>query len=301
MDPAGAEPTPRRRPWSRPWVRRLTYVLASGAAIATLAAWVARRDFVRDWALVELDRLSREETGLPLKVEDLELRLMAGHVVLHRVSWGTDLVQAERVDLIVEPYSLLGNRPRIRSVRIQGFRSVLDAPRLAAMRFRSRPPVKDPVKVWLGELRLEDGRVDVREPAWGLPKAEFLFQVRAQGSGWNQGHAELLLDQAKVAAPAGTLAGKGHLEGDFSETSGTLRKADLALGASRLSASLRVDFPARSLDGKGKLHLDLQELTRVFPLPVLQGLADLSLQAKGPFAQPRWEAEVAAKELKQNE
>ena len=162
MSPAGAGPAPRRGLWSRPWVRRLTYLLASGVTLTALASWVVRRDFVRDWTLQQLDRLSREETGLPLKIEDLELRLVAGRVVLHRVAWGGDLLQMKRVELVVEPLSLLGTNKRVHSFRIEGLHSVVDVQRLSALRFKPRPPAQKPLKVSLGELRLDGGLIEVK-------------------------------------------------------------------------------------------------------------------------------------------
>ncbi len=297
MSPAGASPAPRRGPWSRPWVRRLTYLLASGAALTALASWVVRRDFVRDWALRELDRVVREETGLPLKIEDLELRLVAGRVVLHRVAWGGDLLQVKRLELVVDPLSLLGRRKRVHAVSIEGLRSVLDLRRLSALRFKPRPPNQEPLKVSLGEIRLDDGLIQVREPAWGLPKADFHFRIRAHGTGLNQVRSEVFLDQVRVGPGPDNPAGKGILDFDLSDAQIGVRRMDLAMGGSRVSAELRAGFDGQMLEGKVRSHLELAELARAFPLPGLQGSADLSVLAKGTLAQPNWELELDGRGL----
>lgn len=294
---SGEVASSRPGPWKRPWVRRITYLIATGAVLAGVAAWTVRRPFVTAWVLRELDRLSVAETGLPLEVGDLEISLLSGKVVLHRIAWGGDFLRVKRIEVVADPWSLQGRRPHLRSCVLEEPRLRLTPASLARLRFRPRPPSEDPVKVQLGTFSLTGGQFDLLEKSWGLPATSFQFSANGQGLGSNHVAAVLQLDRIAVATPHASLQGRARIEANVSETLLFLKRAELDLGRSRLTVSGSAAFKRKELKGSGEAKLDLAELSGFLPDSALTGTAELKISATGSPTDPLLEVEAQGRDL----
>lgn len=295
MDSGAAPPRPGL--WKRPGIRRLTYALAAGAALAGLFSWTVRRPFVTAWALGELDRWVRAETGLPLQVKDLELSLLSGRVVLRGVAWGGDFVQVERLELLADPWSLVGSRPHVRSLRIVGPRVLLRRAALEKVRLRPRPPSATPVKVLLDSFTLEGGRIEVDEPSWGLPRTTVEFRATAKGLGPNHVAASLQAARIQLGAGEARLEGRAALDANVSESVLGLTKAELDLGRSRLRAFGTAGFKDRALGGTVAIDADLAQVATMLGTTGLGGEATLTATLAGRTDQPSTDLQVAATDL----
>ena len=294
---SGEAPSSRPGPWKRPWVRRITYLIATGAVLAGVAAWTVRRPFVTAWVLRELDRLSVAETGLPLEVGDLEISLLSGKVVLHRIAWGGDFLRVKRIEVVADPWSLQGRRPHLRSCVLEEPRMKLSPASLARLKLRPRPPSEDPVKVQVGTFTLSGGQFELPEKAWGLPAGSFLFSASGQGLGPNHVAAVLQMDRIAVATPHGGLQGRARIEANVSEALLSLKRAELDLGRNRLTASGSAAFKRKELKASAEAHLDLSELSEFIPDSGLGGSAELKVSASGSLTDPLLELEAQGRDL----
>ena len=94
--------------WTRRWFRRTTYTLVAGAALLGGAGWTLQRPFFTRWVVAKADEKVREETGLDLQLGGLELHVFEGRIVAYGLRLGEDLVQAERLEVVLDTRALLG-------------------------------------------------------------------------------------------------------------------------------------------------------------------------------------------------
>lgn len=300
MSAGEAASSPRPGPWKRPWVRRITYLLATGAVLAGLAAWTVRRPFVTAWVLKELDKAVRAETGLPLEVGDLEISLLSGRAVLHRIAWGGEFLRVERIEAVADVWSLLGSRPHLRSLSIHAPRLQLSRSSLDRLKLRQRPASKTPVKVLLDAFQVSAGSLELDGKAWNLPSASVTFRASARGLGPNHVAASFQAERISLASGKHSLQGQARLEADLSDTAIGLTAAEFLLGRSRLALSGGADLKAKEpqpVKVTGEARVDLAELARLAALGDLSGSADFKLGLSGSIASPVLEIEAQGREL----
>jgi len=300
MSPGEAVPSPRPAPWKRPWVRRITYLLATGGVLAGIAAWTVRRPFVTAWVLKELDRAVRAETGLPLEVGDLEISLLSGRVVLKRIAWGGDLVRADRVEAVADFWSLLGSRPHLHRLAIEAPRLRISRAALERIKLRTRPPSRTPVKLLLDDLAFTSGLCELDGAAWNLPAARFEFRVQARGRGPNRVLASLQVERIGLQSGPHLLQGQGRLEADLSDTALGIKALELQLGRSRLALAGSLDLKGgetQPVKASGEARLDLDELSRLASAGTAAGVMDLGLRVSGTLAAPAVALEAVGRDL----
>ena len=295
--------TPRKpllkRAWSRRWVRRLTYLLAGGAAVATLTSWALQRPGVDRWIVARLDAYLRAETGLSFQAESLEVHPFQGRVVLHHLALGGDLFQASRLEVEVELQSLLGT-PHFRHILLERPSLDLDAGRLAALHLREHPPSKKPARFRIDRIEIQHGQALVDEPAWGLDHAAFTFEVDGRGRLTNQ----VWLD---VSVPTLSLGrGPDRAQGDLSlKFRATNRGIDTAnlqahLGTSALAVLGSFEVPTRVVKAEVKGSVELLDVLRRLPKATpgaLSGLVEIAGKVQGPVLTPTWNLAVEGRRL----
>ena len=297
--PAGFFPSALSRLWSRKGVRRLTYVLASGATLAGLAGFLATRTWTDRWLIRQLDSYLRSETGLAFQAEACEISLYRGRFIFHGLSLGGDLFQADRLEVQVELGSLF-RLPHIQAFALARPRLILDQEHLARLKLKEHPPRKEPLKVQVDRIDIQNGSARVAEPAWGLPAGNFSFRVH--GKGWSPN--QVWLD---VQVPAMDLGdGKHRLQGDlalkgmFSDHHLELSQAQVNLGRNSLDFHGSYAFASRTLRAAATGSLNLGELL-VLANPGKPAAASGSLagnaQAEGPLDQLSWKASLQGKDL----
>ncbi len=293
MTPAAPRPSPGPGLWSRRWVRRLTYVIAAGGLLTGLVAWAVQRPNVDRWLIARLDLLARRECGLGVRAQRLEIHPFRGQIRLHQLAVGDDLFQADLLELDLDLASLL-HTPRIRSLRLLGPVLNLDQARLDRIRLKPRPPSPTTPQFRLDRLLVSDGRIHVREPAWGLPKADCQFQVT--GKGWTANQVWL-----QLSVPVLTLDnGQGPVQGDLSlaaqvtEHRLDLDQAALRLGVNRLTAKGSYLYTRRQLSLAAKGHLDLARVLAMAgrKTPEASGLVDFQVQVDGPPDRLDWNGSI---------
>lgn len=274
--------------WSRRWFRRLTYALASGAALAVGTNWTLHRPFVGRWALRQLDRTLREETGLSFSAERVDLFFLDGRVVVEDLALGGDLLRARRLELRIDPLSLLGRHLRIPRVVLEDPELHLDARRLAAIRLKPRPEGVAKTYVRLGTLAVRRGRVHVQEPAWG-PELSAGLDLEARGTGDNRAEGRLRLSDLHAGPRNGGLEGVARVEFSVSDEALAVRGATLVLGASQVGFLGQLAFKGGHVraTGSGSLHLgQAAALARASVRP--EGRLDFRGDLEGTLAAPRW-------------
>jgi len=288
-------------------VRRLTYLLASGVAAAGLTVWALQRPEVDRWLVGQLDTYLRHETGLSFQAERLEIHPFQGRVILHRFALGGELFKAERLEVDVDPRSLLRS-PHIRLVRLESPRLDVDAQRLASIHLRSHPPKATNPQFRIDRLELQDGQARVDLPAWGLNRAEFTFRMDGHGSVSNQLWLYLELPSLALGTGAEPLRGALTLKGRLTDNG--LDSADLKahLGRSALAVLGSYDLPTKVVRAEAEGGLDLQDVLALSAgplpsarkgatLPHLAGFLAFKAKAQGPALAPAWTLSAHGRDL----
>lgn len=286
--------------WARRWFRRTAYTLVAGGGLLALGGWTLQRPFVGRWAAERLDRLSREETGLDLKVERVELRPLAGRAVLHHVVWGPDLFQAERVEAQVGLRALARGQVQVPRALVLRPRLRITAERLEALRLKPRAPRSEPLPWEVGRVEVVEGWVMIDEPRWGVPRSEAWFSVLVQGEGPRRARA--FLDLSRLAAGTGEarLEGRGRFAARLEPDSLTLEPSQVELGGSRLDLEGRFLSPQRRLAGRLKGRVDLEEAAGLLPFPAAKGAGGvlrLEGQAQGSPEALDWQMALEGRGL----
>ncbi|MBP1773374.1 MAG: hypothetical protein H6P99_2537 [Holophagaceae bacterium] len=294
-----------RRLWRRRWIRWVSYTVVAGTTVVTVTPWVASRPAVLRWTVGKLDALVREETGLPLAIGHVEFHPMLGTLVLRDVQWGGDLLTVKRVDLRVDPWSLLGPTARIYTLRVEQPHLRLTERNLAALRFKPHPPRKGPLpQVRLDAFTLVGGEVVLPEPLRGIPALRYQYDVKATGLGPNHVKVDLTGTHLTVQGPGGPEKGRLDLSGEVSEPLVRLHEAYLRLGESQIRLHGRYDAAgtktADRIEARLTGLLDLSQAARwsgTKPAP-LTGKMDLTGTVQGPVARPVWTFTAEGQELK---
>lgn len=288
MEPGVLPPAPAPPRKARRWGRRLMWTLASGAALTAVGAWSLRRPAVQQAILGYADGIVRERTGLGLTAEGFELAPFQGRLVVNGLALGGDLARVSRLEVRASLAGLLGERPHIRKVVLEGLSLHLDAARLAKIRLKPRDPKAPTPEVRLDELQIRGASVEVREPAWGAAQALLAFNADGRGDGPNRLRLDLRSQAMAFQGPGdpkprqGSLSLALRLAGDRVD----LEHGDLALGPQQLRVSGWYSAPVRHLEAHAQGRLDLADL----PAPVggLAGRVEVRASASGSVPSPRW-------------
>lgn len=291
--PDPSTPVPGPGLWSRRWFRRVTYLIASGAALVGLVAWTVTRDATDRWLIGKLDEVVTRETGLRLQAERLEFHPLAGRILLHRLALGGDLLQARLLELDLEWASIL-HTPHIRRILLLEPALNLDRTRLARIKLRPHQASSTTPRFQLDRLEITNGQAHVREAAWGLPSGDFRFELT--GKGWT---ANQLWVEARMP---GIVLGQGQdaILGDLALTANVTDKeleavdGQLSLGANRLTFKGGYRYLDRFLELEAGGHLDLVQVQRLAgpAKPAATGLLDFQAQVNGPLDQPTWNGTI---------
>lgn len=293
-------PVSPRGLWARRWFRRTSYLLVAGGGLLAIGGWTLQRPFVGRWAAERLDRLSREETGLGLQVDRVELHPFSGRVVLHHVVWGQDLFQAERVEATVSLRALARGRLHVPRALVLRPRIRANAARLEGLRLKSRPPKPEPFQWEIGRVEVVEGWAMVEEPRWRVPRAEAWFTVFVQGMGPRR--AGVFLDLTRLAAGTGNqrVTGRGGIKGEIGPAALTLASSQVDLGDSRLVLEGWFRPKEQRLDLRLQGRVDLAEAGGLLPHVWAQGASGvlrLKGRAGGAIGAPAWEVELEGRGL----
>ena len=293
-------PTLVRRIWSRRWVRRLTYLLAAGAALTGGTAFVVSRPAADRWILGRLDTYVQDETGLTLSAEQLDVHPLEGRILIHHLALGGDLFRADLLELDLDWRSLL-RQPHLRNVRLVNPSLVIDQAHLARLRLKEHPPAKEPLKVRLDRLEIRGGQARVAEPAWGLPAFDGTFEVDGHGFVANQMWVDVRLPRLALGEGKGRLEGQAHVKGMASDQRLELTTGQVNLGHSNLGFKGMFTFKGRDLRAAtAEGRLDLAELLAM-AVPGKPGAASgtvaFSGQAQGPLPGLHWKGTLEGENL----
>jgi hypothetical protein len=285
--------------WSRRWFRRTTYVLVSGALLLGGAAWLVQRPFVTRWVTAKLDEALREETGLGLQVDGLEWHLLEGRILVNRPRLGEDLLQADRVEAVMDTSALLVGKLRILRLDVDRPRILLDAGRVGRLHLKEHPPRTSKARWEVDRVSVREGMVTVNEPSWGIPVLTSSFSVHGEGRGANR--LKLFLDMLSLRVGEGPAALQGQLgcQVDIDDTVLSVSRGDLTLGKSHLGWQGRFETETEKLGSSAEGSLDLASLQRLFaPTSAsLSGTATFKVQAWGQARKPLWKISLDGRGL----
>ena len=250
-----------KRLWSIQGVRRLTYVLVSGGALAGAAGFMATRPSVDRWILGHLGTYVKAETGLDFQAERLEVHPFQGRFLIHHLVLGGDLLRADRLEVNLELRSLLHN-PHIRNLMLVNPFLRVDQERLARIHLKAHPPSQQPLKVRLDHLEISGGQAVIHEPAWGLSQCEFTFRIHGQGKAANQVGLSIQVPALALGAKD-RLYGDLHLNARLTDKRVDLDKAQLLLGSNTVSLAGGFSFESKLLHAQSEGTADLTEALRL--------------------------------------
>jgi autotransporter translocation and assembly factor TamB len=284
--PAGAH----HGPWSHRWFRRTTYLIASGAVLTGLVTWALQRPELDSWLIARLDQYVQRETGLGLQAERLEIHPLRGRILFHRLSVGGDLFQAKLLELDLEWATLL-HAPHLRNVLLQDPVLNLDRARLARITLKPTPANQDEVRFRLDRLEVRNGVAHVREPAWGIPRGDFQFQLDGRGWTANQLRVDLRVPGIVLGEGPGSVRGDLAVAADLTDRKAEVTSGQLHLGGDQLGFKGSYQYRERQLGLHAEGRLDLAQTQRMASPDrpaTASGLLEFQAQADGPLDRLAW-------------
>lgn len=287
--------------WSRKWLRRITYVLISGAAVTGAGLWTVRQPFFNRWLITKLDAFVRQETGLELQAEYIEFQLFQGRVILRTFSVGGDLLKADRLEVQADFSSLLGRNPHIWNIELENPVSVLDAQRLARIRLKPRPENATSTQVLLDRFTVHGGKLRIQEPAWKLPSAQFTYHIEGHGLGPNRFSTDIRVPRFELGTGPGGVNGSFTAQANLSDLALELKESEIRSGSNRLSVRGDYALNARMLSTQLKGKVELAELMKWLDPKAprtWEGTAEFEAGVRGLLADPLWNLAVHGKDLR---
>jgi hypothetical protein len=285
-------------------VRRLTYVLASGAAAAGALAWTVQQPFVDRWIVGKLDRIVRDETGLAFQADRLDIQPFRGRVTLHRVALGGDLFQARKVEVEVDPLSLL-RLPHIRRILVEEPEIHVDVHRLEALHLKAHARKTKAAEWRVDRVDVPEGRIFVDEPAWGIRQGFFRFVVDGRGRLPNQLWLDVRMPQAALGTGSDRVQGNLSLKFRFTGTGIDTANLQARLGQTsvKVLGALNLDNSTvkAEVSGGTELREALAQLPggsgRTAPAPA-SGFVEFKGTVQGPLATPTWNLSLEGRHLR---
>jgi autotransporter translocation and assembly factor TamB len=292
---------PGARPgiWSRRWFRRVTYLIAAGAATTGLVAWAVTRPALDQWLIGKLDDYARTETGLGVQAERLEIHPFQGRILFHHLTVGGDLLHASLLELDLE-WATLRHAPHLRRILLQDPILNLDRERLARIKLKPSPADQRTPKVQLDRLEIRDGQARVREAAWGMPQVDFRFQVTGKGWSANQQRLDVRVPGITLGQGAGAFKGELAMIADLTDKKLEVERGQLRLGDNRVEFKGGFQYRERNLSLAANGHLDLvqaQRLASPAKPAAASGLLEFQGQVDGPLDRPVWRGSIQGTRL----
>ena len=277
--------------WSRRWFRRITYVLAAGAAATGAGLWTVRQPFFDTWLIGKLAALVHDETGLELRAGAIELHPFQQRVILRDFSVGGDLLKADRLELRAELWSLLGRTRHIQNIELENPVSILDASRLARIHLKPRAENEVSPQVLLDRFTVLGGKLRIQEPAWNLPEAQFTYRIYGQGLGPNRFHTDLRVPRIQLGRGPGAIEGSMMAKANLSDLALEVQGSEIRLGRNRLAVNGHYAFDARMLSADLKGKVDLAEALKLLDPKAprtWEGTAEFQAALRGRLKDPSW-------------
>ena len=292
------------RQWRRRWVRRVTYTLVAGTSLMTIVPWVLTRPAVLHWGLGRLDALVTDETGLHLRIGQIELHPFRGSLTLQDIQLGEGLLHIERVEVVGDPWSLWTPTHHLISLRVVRPQVRLTEQTLAGLRLKPHPPRTTTLPQFrLDTLNLSQGQLEIPVSLRGLPPLQVQFDVKGKGLGPNHLQVTLPGGHVAVLGPGGWDKGRLDFHGEVAEPLLRVHEIYLRLAESqlRLSGSYEPATPGKAdkLESQVTGALDLAQAARWGGLAhaPLRGRVEVTGSLKGPSNHPDWALEVQGSDL----
>lgn len=281
-------------------MRRLTYVLASGAVVVGAAAWAVQQPFVDRWIVGKLDALIRDETGLTFQADRLEIAPFKGRVTLRHVALGGDLLRAQTVEVEADLASLW-RLPHIRRILVDHPEVNLDARRLSAIHLKQHPPRRTPAPWRVDRVDVVDGQASVDEPAWGIRRGSFRFTVDGRGRLPNQLWLDVRVPQASLGTEPDRLSGGLSLKFRFTGSGIDTANLQAHLGQSSVKVLGALDLDASKVKAEVTGGADLAEVLGQVPGSrprAAAGYVEFKGGVQGPLAAPAWNLALEGRGLR---
>ncbi|HNX93642.1 MAG TPA: translocation/assembly module TamB domain-containing protein [Holophaga sp.] len=290
-----------RSAWHRPWLRRVTYVLASGAVLSGSLLRTVRQPFFNRWLIARLDAVSRDQTGLGFGAQHLEVHPFKGILILERPAWGEDFFTARKICVQADFASLVvGNAPHVWNIEVEDPHVELDADRIARIRLKPHPESKNSPKWILDRFAVRGGHVRLHGAGWHVPDGEFDFRIYGLGLGPNRIQADLRVPRFQLTQGPTRMGGALSLLASVSESGIEVKRGDTRFGDSAFFFNGQYDAGSSTLQAGLRGQADLGEIVR-FATPgrskVLQGRAEFNAEAKGSIHDPAWTLNLRGREL----
>jgi autotransporter translocation and assembly factor TamB len=287
--------------WSRKWLRRISYVLISGASITGAALWTVHQPFFNRWLITKLGTLVWDETGLAFQAEDLEFHLLQGRVILRHFSIGGDLLKADRLEVQADFSSLLSRELHIWNIEVENPVSILDAQALSRIRLKPRPDEGASPQVVLDQFAVYGGKLTIQEPAWKLPSAQLTYRIYGQGLGPNRFSTDIRVPQLILGTGPEAVNGSFSAKANLSDLALELKESEIRLGSNRLTVRGNYAREARMLTAEIQGKVDLAELPKFLDPKAprtWEGTAEFEAGIRGLVADPSWTLSVHGKDVR---
>jgi len=289
-----------KRLWSRRWLRRMTYVIASGAVCAYGVRWTLKQSFFNQWAISKLDALVADETGLHFQARRIEVNPFKNYLLIEGFSLGGDLLKADRLLVRADFLSLITPKPRIWNVELENPHLEVDQERLARIHLKPHPPSKSNKDWYLDRCAIWGGVLNVHGGVWGLPDGEFAFRVYGTGVGANRVQLDLRVPKLKLIREKRVLVGSMSLLAALGKQSQELKQGELRLEDSNFRFRGRFDGLEAPCEGTIKGDADLGPIMD-FAFPTgrqkLAGKVQFEGDISGSPKNPKWTFNVKGQEL----
>jgi len=282
---------------ARPWLKRISYVIAGGTVVGAWGAWFAHSSTMQKVYIDALAAIIKNKTGLKFEADGLSFSLLKGHARLYRPSLEADLFRADEINISLSLRSLFGNAPHITKLAIINPVSNINAARLSRIKLQSDGPSPD----WkLDFLEISGGRLFVEEPEWRLPHVEVSFSASAVGPKPKLLRLDSECSRIAFAGDTWTLSGSANFTADIGADAINLRHFNFDSELLKFKAEGAFDTLNNVVECDASGSIFSQSLADTFgeDFSGLDGRADFHASVSGGADNPEWTLQANGRGLK---
>ncbi|MCL1894875.1 MAG: hypothetical protein FWG02_11720, partial [Holophagaceae bacterium] len=201
----GTDDFPKR---PRRWLKRLSYVIASGAVTVSAAAWYAHSSTMQRVYIRAIASIVREMTGMDFGADSLSFSLIKGRFTLYAPYLGEGLFVADRINITTDISSFFWGVPRIRDIVVINPVSDISPEQLEKIKINKSDGVD---ANWIvDKLEVRNGNLFCDDPRWG--RVEVFFNIKGEGKGNRKLHIDTDCHKVLVKTGMATIQNQINFE-----------------------------------------------------------------------------------------
>jgi len=281
-------PTPSARPprRPRPWLRRLSFIIAGGAAAGAGAVGLAHSDPMQMVYIRVIASKVKNMTGLNFGAKGISFNVWGGEVALEAPSLGDGLFGAEKIVIAADIRSLFSGTPHIKRISIIHPVSRINPEILKKIQIKDTESSSS--KWVLDKIEAVNGKIEFDFPGWG--DAEASYDITGSGNGPNALRITGACPNIIYRGKSGIIHSSADFQLGFDEGGFRVQEFNVVGELLKVQTTGAYDLKSETIQCKIDGSIYSQYLSAAFgdAFQGISGEAEFKASLSGQIKDPKW-------------